>query len=81
MRWPAAPLFGQPQLDVLVLQLQQLDVLQDEQLDVLHEELLAAMSMDGSASSSTSNVTASRSTSSRFRALFDMLVHLLVDLL
>ena len=57
----------QPQLDVLVLVEQQLEVLQEQQLEQLHEELVAARSRDGSVISSTSNVTASRSRSSKPR--------------
>ncbi|NDL60164.1 hypothetical protein [Phytoactinopolyspora mesophila] len=55
-----------------MLQLQQLDVLQDEQLEHEHDDELAAMSMDGSASSSISNVTASRSRNSMPSVLADM---------
>jgi len=56
---------GQPQLEVLVLVEQQLEVLQEEQLEVLQDELVNPSSRDGSAISSTSKVTASRSSSSR----------------
>jgi hypothetical protein len=55
----------QPQLEVLVLVEQQLEVLQEQQLEQLQEELVAARSSDGSVISSTSKVTASRSSSSR----------------
>ena len=58
-------LVGQPQLDVLVLVEQQLEVLQEQQLEQLQDELVAARSRDGSVISSTSKVAASRSSSSR----------------
>jgi hypothetical protein len=54
----------QPQLEVLVLVEQQLEVLHEQQDEQLQDELLARSS-DGSVISSTSKVTASRSSSSR----------------
>ncbi|GAA2070140.1 hypothetical protein [Actinomadura alba] len=59
----------QPQLEVLVLVEQQLDVLHEQQLEQLHDELVAAMSIDGSTLSTTSNVAASSSSSSRSSVL------------
>ncbi len=55
----------QPQLDVLVLHEQQLEVLHEQQLEQLQDELVAAMSMAGSMVSTTSKVAASSSSSSR----------------
>ncbi|MFG3257274.1 hypothetical protein [Streptomyces sp. NPDC048172] len=70
LSWSAVQAYGaQPQLDVLVLHPQQLEVEQDEQLEQLHEELLAAISIDGSLISSISKVVASSSRSSRSSAV------------